>query len=721
MPQSNSRAPTTQVQQNPLAPQGTEPSLQFPTREYLEKNFHKPDLQKRCHELGLTKIWVTKGELINMILQKCQPVPQETDEPNPAPLSSGDRGSVPPPPGNPRPDPPPPGDPRSDPPPPGDPRPDPPPPGDPRPDPPPPSDPLPASLPPGVSRSVTTASDNPEAALPSTDEPRPASVSPVITQTASTPSDNTHTVSTTNNITGESDVAQIDVRKITKDIASIMTKLETKDLEIELLGTEIKTAYGIIEILQHRVNELEQQIHKSSKRCNQVADPPPTDCLLLGDTNLQKVLRSDLADTCSVRTITGANMDLLRSWVTEKLNRSPSDCVIYGGVYDILCDVAPEIILDNLGVLISDLKEKNTEMKIYVCETVPIPMSQEIQAKIDNYNEHLEKWCEKNGVTIIKTVSTFRLGTGDLDDLCFETAKDNVSMIFNRLGVIKLLGTIKKQCADFHLCSDWNNVKRKLTMSHNITQHKKAFSKQVTHKQSLPESIIYPFPPPSTAALASVASQPHHPPTRVVSRPPPTQGGTFQHPNSVVPHHLPPSTYAQAAYACPPPHRVSYPSSDTPVQRGASRPPPGSVLRFQNTEMAHIPPDYMPHNDTLRPRSAEAVQWGSSRGGGRGQQSTFNEARNDQHHSRDVSWRWRTDSRNFNSYHKTRDINRHKVQIPSSSYNTNYHAADRYKKVGCYNCGEFNHRQATCRFEHKVQCQQCYTFGHKSRLCSYYS
>ncbi|KAK3871583.1 hypothetical protein Pcinc_023287 [Petrolisthes cinctipes] len=108
-----------------------------------------------------------------------------------------------------------------------------------------------------------------------------------------------------------------ELTNVRKDIASIKTKLETKDLEIEYLSTEIKVAYSIIETLQQRVSELEQQANKSSRDCVNVAGPPsPTHCLLLGDSNLRGVIRSDLADTCSVRTITEANMDLLRSWFT---------------------------------------------------------------------------------------------------------------------------------------------------------------------------------------------------------------------------------------------------------------------------------------------------------------------------------------------------------------------------------------------------------------------
>lgn len=47
-----------------------EPSIERPTREYLEENCLKSDLQKRCRELGITYIWTTKSQLIEMILEK---------------------------------------------------------------------------------------------------------------------------------------------------------------------------------------------------------------------------------------------------------------------------------------------------------------------------------------------------------------------------------------------------------------------------------------------------------------------------------------------------------------------------------------------------------------------------------------------------------------------------------------------------------------------------
>lgn len=66
---------------------------------------------------------------------------------------------------------------------------------------------------------------------------------------------------------------------------------------------------------------------------------------------------------------------------------------------------------------------------MYVCQVVPTIASQELQAKVCDYNEHLLKWGESNGVTIIKTELAFRLGTGKIGG--------PVSNL-NRLGVIVL-------------------------------------------------------------------------------------------------------------------------------------------------------------------------------------------------------------------------------------------------------------------------------------------
>ena len=102
--------------------------------------------------------------------------------------------------------------------------------------------------------------------------------------------------------------AEVTLKKIRQDIVTILSKLKTKSSEIELLNGEITTAYTVIQLLQQRISELEE---KDRRRGNQQEETPSlqtnSKCLLLGDTNLKKILNSDLGDNCSVKTIPHAN------------------------------------------------------------------------------------------------------------------------------------------------------------------------------------------------------------------------------------------------------------------------------------------------------------------------------------------------------------------------------------------------------------------------------
>ena len=43
-----------------------------------------------------------------------------------------------------------------------------------------------------------------------------------------------------------------------------------------------------------------------------------------------------------------------------------------------------------------------------------------------------------------------------------------------------------------------------------------------------------------------------------------------------------------------------------------------------------------------------------------------------------------------------------------------------HRPAGCYNCGEFNHRQGQCRYDHRIKCNVCNRLGHKGSLCRGY-
>lgn len=551
-----------------------QPSLECPTREYLDK-FLKPDLQKRCLELGMSNIWTNKSQLIDMILDK--------------------------------------------------------------------------------SRSVVNNNTHPRSTTSSPDDDTP-----------------THEDSTE-----QESVAVLD---IAKEIKMIKSKLATKDAEIELLNTEVKAAYHTINQLQQRVIELEKQHIESASAGNPT---PPNSCLLLGDENLGEILRSDLHHSCSVRTIPGANMDLLRSWVKENLHISPANCVIYSGTSDVIAEHSSATIIDNLGSLISDLKEKNNNMNVYVCQIVPSPEYQDIQSKIEDCNNHLVKWGETNGIKIIDTVPTFKLGTGEMDDLCFDKVIDSSYSTLNRLGAVKLLNVINRQCPNFNLCPNWQEVRRNINTKQPSKQRNVEQGNKRPAQDSPAPCATRPVRPTPVQRAASPArnSYGQSMSTRFLS--------TTSHRSSY--HPFPTTSEA-----------VSHPVVTTRTrreeavgerERGGAH---GSNTYAEVVRSADREGNYAAHNCTTGMRG----RYGNNSLHHR----TYTSLPQTYEHYLDYSEDYQNDA------YSRRGNNRNSP-----------HGSSYQRKVGCYKCGEFNHVQAACRFDHKLLCGICRRLGHKSRLCQYYN
>ena len=97
-----------------------------------------------------------------------------------------------------------------------------------------------------------------------------------------------------------------------------------------------------------------------------------------------------------------------------------------------------EAILDVLGDIVTELKSKNENIIVKVCELVPSLKSVDFVDRIHNYNTKLHNWCSNNGIDCIKTRDYFKLGTGDVDINCYDNDNhpyDNLS----RIGAVRLL------------------------------------------------------------------------------------------------------------------------------------------------------------------------------------------------------------------------------------------------------------------------------------------
>ena len=392
------------------------------------------------------------------------------------------------------------------------------------------------------------------------------------------------------------------LRTVLSDIHEIKEKLAIKDTEIDDLYEKLRKSDDIISRQQETINYLQEVIEhltsletgEQQQQNNQPHRTNPTRTLLIGDSNMSSISPKDLTAESSIRTISDANIDLLRSWVNEKLNWIPARCIIYGGITDIQENKSPSAILDDLSMLIGDLKAKNSDMIIHVCKLVPTIISDDLQAKINEFNDSLQEYCNTNLIEIINCNLPFRMATEDIDEMCFNVNTDKNSCILNRYGAIRFLECIAKSCKDFKLNEKWNEIKSQ------------TISRNVNNDYSGPFNI----------------------------RPESNKNNNVRFRDS---------------------------------------------KQNQNKYQNHYP-----------------------------SHSQYN------HNNHNI--------RNHHKYNNNREYTNSVNSQSNHSYPKYINDRAQYggrKSGGCFNCGELNHHQSKCRYDHKIRCDLCHVYGHKRRFCSY--
>lgn len=558
------------------------PSLLCPTEEYLHHNFTKVQLQKHCRSLGVTNVWATKDALVEMIMQATsdQSVADNTSNtsqnstPNTSETSDEQQ----------------------------------------------------------VTHNVEAENSdvNEIKELKNNVRTLNAAVQKLTTRMATLEAG----VTRNDPPSSTSTVSQPSVTTAVKELSDRLTALETT-LRNDTSTQPLPNQGHDYTRLEHRVTALEAAVGASGHtRINdlsdsreshptQVASKPPANTLLIGDSNLKNIRMSDLTRTCRVRTIREANIDLMRDWVKEQLQWTPDTCVIYGGMFDLLEGSDVNDIITHLSALICELKNRNDEMNVFVCQPVSFPHNESMQTKISDLNEQIKKWSEINEIAIINPDLHFKLGTGEVDESCFQVHYQKNYALLNRSGAVRLLKSIGKECDKFSVCVNWEKLQ-------NIPRHDQQQQQQQQQEypryeneegwQTAGRRRYRPPAPPGTAGAPQGRGQPR--PTAPHSH------------RSYISHH-----------ASPPYHH--------------GRPPPRHERHHH-----HHP-------------AAESV------GGPAG------------------------------SYRPTHHDGRH--------HDAPDRGRDNRGARGCFNCGEFNHVQSQCRYDHRVHCTSCYTYGHKSRLCEYYN
>ena len=116
--------------------------------------------------------------------------------------------------------------------------------------------------------------------------------------------------------------------------------------------------------------------------------------------------------------------------------------------------------LEKLGLLISEIKAKNDNVNIGICEFVPILSNVEMHDTIPEVNSKLSSWCETNEIPFINTKPYFTFGSGDIDSSCFVHVNEFPTAKLNRNGAVRLLEALRKYNISY-LCKDWEKVKLK--------------------------------------------------------------------------------------------------------------------------------------------------------------------------------------------------------------------------------------------------------------------
>ena len=423
-----------------------------------------------------------------------------------------------------------------------------------------------------------------------------------------------HRESTMNNVVNDGNEPGVTPENLCAEISSLKDAMNSKNSEISELNEMLKKAHITINKLSDRLSALEDHIQRSDGNATRLNGgdnaTPPQKTLLLGDTNLKDVISSDLGLNSFIRTIKGATTNLLRSWVSEKCNCSPENCVIYCSLQDLIDGVGTNDILDNVGALITELKGKQEHMKIYVCQVAPPLNEVQYGAEVSNYNVKLGEWCDANGVSVINTNLSFQLANGRVDDMCYELDGEYPGVFLNRYGVIRLLSAIDDNCDHFNVCENWDTVKRRQVHPANDVR---------TDVQSRPRTVPY------------------------------------RNVNS--PSHQNVNRYSKPRYSTTNVRNTGVSSVD--------RRSPRSTPNFNNNN------------------SSEAVR-----------------------HS-------------YSNYHQSRS-SRFSSNNDGGGNIDNHGNVNQYQE-GCFNCGEFNHSQSTCRYDHKLRCAACNSLGHKSKFCNNYA
>lgn len=297
---------------------------------------------------------------------------------------------------------------------------------------------------------------------------------------------------TTNNISQHLQTGNFEMnetQRLEHFITVMNAKFESVNETLMKKSEELEECKNRLLVAENKIQTLSQKIEVYATSNSRIETCPPKHekILLIGDSGLKEIKSSDLSEHCIIRTIPGGNIDLLKSWITERLEYPIKECIIYGGAQDVM-DTSLRIdkILDDLGELISELKRKNENIIVRVCELVPNLISSEMNDRTVAYNLKLTGWCAENGISFINTELYFKLGMGEVDVNCFITGNDGerLGKDLTRVGAVRLLEAIANRSENNFLCTEWKKVKLNVINNYNMKKSANFYYEDIDHRQN---------------------------------------------------------------------------------------------------------------------------------------------------------------------------------------------------------------------------------------------
>ena len=320
----------------------------------------------------------------------------------------------------------------------------------------------------------------------------------------------------------------------------------------------------------------------------------------------------------------------------------------------------------------------------------------------------------KNGVFVINTLPVFTLGTGEVDDICFDD-EENVPLL-NRLGSVRLLTSFVKHCPGFKLSRNWMKIKKSVIA--NTTNMTMKRDQPTSGGQRNYDQITKENSNPSRAVSRSQQSPSTHTPL-------PTNHVSRNHFNLVTPTLSTRTTPPLQNYQ--PLTHGAFTQSE--LSRGHWNPPtrPHSVRVRENTQgHSESPPPRFPEH--IMQRGPDEMWRHDTRPNYPRDSSSFPSDACPSATYAQITSKPPPRLPYSNSLSNIRKhVTSQNTQPPISSsnsehhHNANYPRSTRPRKACCYNCGESNHRQSSCRYDHMIRCHNCHSLGHKSRFCKYYN